>query len=99
VATSEAKLPLTVAIITLNAASLLRPCLASVGFADEALLVDSGSTDGTVELAQALQRTSRRGVDLACARSFSSFSFSCCRFRRLPSRRLAQAALHGKSTQ
>jgi glycosyltransferase involved in cell wall biosynthesis len=51
VATTEAKLPLTVAIITLNAASLLRPCLESVGFADEILLVDSGSTDGTLDIA------------------------------------------------
>src|SRR5512140_1247489 len=54
VATStEAKLPLTVAIITLNAASQLKPCLASVDFADEILLLDSGSTDGTVETARA----------------------------------------------
>lgn len=52
-ATPEAKLPLTVAIITLNAASLLKPCLASVGFADEILIVDSGSTDGTAEVALA----------------------------------------------
>jgi glycosyltransferase involved in cell wall biosynthesis len=53
VATPEAKLPLTVALITLNAASLLKPCLESVGFADEILLVDSGSSDGTVEMALA----------------------------------------------
>ena len=53
-ATSEAKLPLTVAIITLNAASQIEPCLESVAFADEILLVDSGSTDGTPELARRL---------------------------------------------
>jgi glycosyltransferase involved in cell wall biosynthesis len=50
--TAEAKLPLTVAIITLNAAPQIEPCLESVGFADEILLVDSGSTDGTVEIAR-----------------------------------------------
>ena len=49
--TAEAKLPLTVAIITLNAASQLKPCLDSVGFAGEVLLVDSGSTDDTVAMA------------------------------------------------
>jgi glycosyl transferase family 2 len=50
--TAEAKLPLTVAIITLNAASQIEPCLESVAFADEILLVDSGSTDGTAEVAR-----------------------------------------------
>lgn len=43
--------PLSVAIITLNAASQLAACLESVTFADEILVVDSGSQDGTVELA------------------------------------------------
>jgi glycosyltransferase involved in cell wall biosynthesis len=52
--TAEAKLPLTVAIITLNAASQIQACLESVAFADEILLVDSGSTDGTPELARRL---------------------------------------------
>ncbi|HYQ93342.1 MAG TPA: glycosyltransferase family 2 protein [Burkholderiales bacterium] len=44
-------MPLSVAIITRNAASQLERCLASVAFADEVVVVDSGSTDGTVELA------------------------------------------------
>jgi glycosyltransferase involved in cell wall biosynthesis len=44
-------MPLSVAIIARNAASQLDGCLASVAFADEIVVVDSGSTDGTVELA------------------------------------------------
>jgi len=44
--------PLSVAIITLNAASQLAACLQSVRFADEIVVVDSGSTDGTQALAE-----------------------------------------------
>ena len=43
--------PLSVAIITLNAAAQLAACLDSVRFADEIVVVDSGSTDGTPALA------------------------------------------------
>jgi glycosyltransferase involved in cell wall biosynthesis len=46
------KLPLTVAIIALNAAGQIGPCLASAAFADELHVVDSGSTDGTPEVAR-----------------------------------------------
>ncbi|HUL90814.1 MAG TPA: glycosyltransferase family 2 protein [Burkholderiales bacterium] len=45
-------MPLSVAIITRNAASQLEACLASVTFAEEVVVVDSGSTDGTTELAR-----------------------------------------------
>ncbi len=44
--------PLSVAIITLNAASQLEACLQSAAFADEIVVVDSGSTDGTQVLAE-----------------------------------------------
>jgi glycosyltransferase involved in cell wall biosynthesis len=45
-------MPLSVAIIARNAASQLEGCLASVTFAEEVVVVDSGSTDGTIELAR-----------------------------------------------
>lgn len=46
--------PLSVAIITLNAASQLEDCLKSARFADDIVVVDSGSTDGTQALAERL---------------------------------------------
>lgn len=46
------KLPLTVAIIAMNAESQIGACLESVGFADEIVVVDSGSTDATAEIAR-----------------------------------------------
>ncbi len=45
--------PVSVTIITLNEAAHIEACLASVAWADEVLVVDSGSTDGTPDLARA----------------------------------------------
>lgn len=42
---------LSVTIITRDAAHQIEACLKSVGFADEIVVVDSGSTDGTPEIA------------------------------------------------
>lgn len=46
-----AKLPLSLVLITLNAGARLREVLASVPFADEVILVDSGSVDDTADIA------------------------------------------------
>ena len=46
------KLPLTVAVIALNAEAQVGELIASVGFADEVLVVDSGSTDATAGVAE-----------------------------------------------
>ena len=52
--TSRLGLGLSVIIITKNEAAHIADCLASVSFADEIIVLDSGSTDGTVELARNL---------------------------------------------
>lgn len=44
---------LSVVMIAKDAAELLPDCLASVAFADEIILLDSGSRDATLEIAQA----------------------------------------------
>ena len=48
---------LSVIIITKNEASNLQACLDSVKFANEWIIVDSGSTDGSIELARAAGAT------------------------------------------
>ena len=47
----ENKVPLSVAIITKNEAENLYDCLKSVAFAEQIVVVDSGSTDDTVRIA------------------------------------------------
>lgn len=51
------KIPLTVVILTRNEADNITDCINSVSFADEVLVLNNGSTDNTVELAQALGAT------------------------------------------
>lgn len=58
---------LSVIVITRNEVARLRRCLASASFADELVVVDSGSTDGTVELAQAL------GARVVCTTDWPGF--------------------------
>lgn len=48
-----ARLPLSVFVIARDEAVRLPRCLASVAFADQVVVVDSGSTDGTPDLARA----------------------------------------------
>lgn len=48
-----ASLPLTLVVITYNEAHTIARCLDSVPFATEKLVIDSGSTDDTVAIAQA----------------------------------------------
>jgi glycosyltransferase involved in cell wall biosynthesis len=43
----------TATVITFNEATHIEACLASVAWADEVIVVDSGSTDGTADLARA----------------------------------------------
>ncbi len=50
---SDALVPLSVLVPVKNEAANVRDCLASVSFAQEIVVVDSGSTDGTQAVAEA----------------------------------------------
>ena len=50
--TAAGRAPLSAVLITRNAANVLEPCLDSLAFADEIVIVDSSSTDATVQLAR-----------------------------------------------
>jgi glycosyltransferase involved in cell wall biosynthesis len=50
---SEATLPISLLVLTYNEAANIARCLDSVGFAQEKLVMDCGSTDATVAIARA----------------------------------------------
>jgi glycosyltransferase involved in cell wall biosynthesis len=50
---SDARVPLSVLVPVKNEAANLRDCFASVSFAEEIVVVDSASTDGTQAIAEA----------------------------------------------
>ena len=51
--TPSEKVPLSVAIIARDAQSQIGACLESVAFADDVVVVDSGSADATCDVARA----------------------------------------------
>ena len=61
----EAKVPLSVVILTKNEAGRIHDCIASVAWADDILIVDDESSDDTVRIAESLgARVVRRKMDL-----------------------------------
>ena len=65
------RLPLTVIIPTLNEVANIAACVASAAFADEIIVADGGSTDGTVAAARAAGATvlERTGPTIAAQRN------------------------------
>lgn len=62
-AAREIRVTLSVVVITLNEAAQITRCLESVAWADECIVLDSGSDDGTVDLARSLGAKVHRSED------------------------------------
>ena len=70
------KAPLSAVLITRNAANVLDPCLESLAFVDDIVIVDSGSTDRTAEIARAATASSAAGSRTARAIPTGARGFS-----------------------
>ncbi len=66
----------SVLILTFNEAAILPQCLAALAWCDDVLVLDSGSTDGTVEIAEkaGARVVHRRFDDFASQRNFGLMS-------------------------
>ena len=72
-------MPVTATVITLNEGANIDACLASLAWADEVLVVDSGSTDDTVTRARALgaRVVSHEWQGYAAQKDFAAAEAAC----------------------
>ena len=68
---------LSVVMIAKNAADLLPDCLSSVAWADEIVILDSGSTDNTADVARAAGAKGRATVFSASVRRVTPRAITC----------------------
>jgi len=61
--------PLSVLVTTKNEERVIRACLESVRWAEEILVVDSGSTDGTLPIARSIADSSLFGNVVSLSKS------------------------------
>ena len=57
---------ISVIIIAKNSDAMIRRCLESVAWADETVVVDSGSTDDTLDICREFGPQKNRALDAAC---------------------------------
>src|SRR5699024_11274876 len=85
-----AREPLSVVVITLNNADTLDHCLASVAWADDIVVLDSGSTDATRRIAEShgarFSTQDRKSTRLNSSHVSISYAVFCLKKKRSNSR-------------